>query len=106
MIISKQTQVDTQVSQQTDIKEKAKMNSRKYSPREIKARAEDANGYIRTKQEEDANACRAQEREHKERKDMETSFIIRGIRDYGKNESTLNLRRDFLKEKLHWKGKI
>lgn len=37
---------------------------------------------------------------------METHFIIRGIRDYGKNESTLNLTRDFVKEKLQWKGQI
>ena len=40
VIISKQTQIDTQVSQQTDIsKEKAKRNNGKDSPKEIKARA-------------------------------------------------------------------
>lgn len=60
MIISKQTQVDTQVSQQINIsKEKAKMNSGKDNPKEIKARVEDANGYIRIKEEEDASDRRA-----------------------------------------------
>lgn len=107
VIISKATQVDTQVSQQTNLsKEKERKNNREDGPKEIKARAEDANGYIKTEEEEDASPRRAQEREHKERKDREIKFIIRGIRDYGKNESTLNLTRYFLKEKLHWKGKI
>lgn len=55
---------------------------------------------------EDVSAHRAQEREHKDRKHRETNFIIIGISDYGKNESTLNLTRDFLKEKLHWRWKI
>ena len=69
MIIPKATQVDTQVSQQTDIsKEKTKNNNREDGPKEIKDRFEDANGYIRTEEEEDASARRAQEREHKERK--------------------------------------
>lgn len=107
VIIFKQTQVDTEVSQQTDIsKEKAKMNSGKDSLKEIKFRAKYANGYIRTEEEEYASDRRAQEIEQKERQDIKTNFIIRGIRDYGKNESTLNLTRDFLKEKLHWKGQI
>ncbi len=52
-------------------------------------------------------SCRkGQEREHKERKDKETNFIIMGIRDYGKHESTLNLKREFLKEKLEWRRQI
>lgn len=107
VIFSKETQVDTQVSQQTDLsKEKAKNNSRKDDPKEIKDSAEDANSYIKTKEEEDASARRAQERENKEIKDRETNFIIMGIRDYGNNESTLNSTRDFLKEKLYWKWKF
>jgi len=52
-------------------------------------------------EKEDVSARRAHEREHKDKKDRETNFIIRGISDYGKNESTLNLTRDFLKDKLH-----
>ena len=55
---------------------------------------------------EDVSSHRAQEREHKERKERETNFIIRGIRDYGNNESTFNLTREFLREKLQWRGKI
>lgn len=73
-------QVDTKVSQQTYIsKEKVKRNIGKYCPKEIKSRAEDTNGYIRIDEEEDASACRAREIEHKERKDRETNFIIKGI---------------------------
>ena len=50
----------------------------------------------------------AEHRKQNKKKDKteKTNFIIRGIRDYRKNESTLNLTRDFLKEKLHWKGKF
>ena len=90
VIISKATQV-TQVSQQIDLsKEKTKRNNRDDSPKEIKDRVEDINGYIRIGEEEDTSSHRAHEREHKERKDRETKFIIRGIRDYERNESTLN----------------
>lgn len=78
----------------------------KEGTKEIKARDEDINGYIRREEEEDVSARRAHEREHKEIKGRETNFIFKGIRDYGKIESTLNLTRDFLKEKLHWKGQI
>jgi len=78
VIVSKQTQVDAQVSQQTYIsKEKYKRNPSKDSPKEIKARVEDANGYIKPEEEEDASARKAQEIEHKERHDKKENFIIR-----------------------------
>ena len=61
VIISKATQVDTQVSQQTELsKEKTKKNNMDGGPKEIKDRVEDANGYIRTGEEKNASARRAQ----------------------------------------------
>jgi hypothetical protein len=47
-----------------------------------------------------------QDRESKERQDRATSIIIKGVKDYGKNECTLDLARDFLKDKLQWQGQI
>jgi len=47
-----------------------------------------------------------QDRERKERQDRTTSKIIKGVKDYGKNECTLDLARDFLKDKLQWQGQI
>ena len=76
VIISKETQVDTQVSQPTNLsKEKTKKNNMDGGPKEIKDRVEDANGYIRIGEEKDASAHRAQEREHKERKYREATLL-------------------------------
>ena len=47
-----------------------------------------------------------QDREIKERQDRATKIIIKRVKDYGKNECTLDLARDFLKDKLQWQGKI
>jgi hypothetical protein len=47
-----------------------------------------------------------QDRESKERQDRATSIIIKGVKDYGKNECTLDLERDCLKDKLQWKRQI
>ena len=62
VIISKATQFDTQISQQQVIisKKKAKEIKRTNIPKEIKTRAEDTNGYIRTEEKEDVSAHRAQ----------------------------------------------
>ena len=106
VIISKTTQVDTQMGQQIVLSEKkTKENKKTYISKEIKTRVEDTNGH-KIEEKEDVSSRRAQEREHKERKERETNFNIKGIRDYGKNESTFNLTRDFLREKLQWRGKI
>lgn len=47
-----------------------------------------------------------QDREAKERQNRETNIIIEGVKDYGKNECTLDLGRDFFKDKLLWQGQI
>ena len=47
-----------------------------------------------------------QEKETKERQDKATNIRIKGVRDYGKNECTLELASDFLKDRLHWQGQI
>ena len=47
-----------------------------------------------------------QDRERKERQDRTTNIIIKGVKDYEKNECTLDLTRDFLKDKLQWQGQI
>jgi hypothetical protein len=47
-----------------------------------------------------------QDREIKERQVEGTNIIIKGVRDYGKNECTLDLASDFLKDKLLWQGQI
>jgi hypothetical protein len=47
-----------------------------------------------------------QDREIKERQVRAANIIIKGVRDYGKNECTLDLASDFLKDKLLWQGRI
>jgi len=44
--------------------------------------------------------------EGKERQNRAANIIIKGVKEYGKNESTLDLARDFLKDKLLWQGQI
>jgi hypothetical protein len=45
-----------------------------------------------------------QGRENKERQGRATNIIIKGVREYGKNEHTLDLTSEFLKDKLLWQG--
>jgi hypothetical protein len=47
-----------------------------------------------------------QYRERKKEQDRETNIIVKGVKDYGKNECTLDLARDILKDKLQWQGQI
>jgi hypothetical protein len=47
-----------------------------------------------------------QGRENKERQGRATNIIIKGVREYGKNECTLDLTSEFLKDKLLWQGQI
>jgi len=44
--------------------------------------------------------------ETKERQARATNVIIKGVREYGKNECTPELASDFLKDKLNWQGQI
>jgi hypothetical protein len=45
-------------------------------------------------------------RENKERQGRAANIIIKGVREYGKNERTLDLTSEFLKDKLLWQGQI
>jgi hypothetical protein len=47
-----------------------------------------------------------QGRENKERQGRATNIIIKGVREYGKNECTLDLASEFLKDELLWQGRI
>ncbi len=47
-----------------------------------------------------------QDSEGKERQNRAANIIIKGVKDYGKNECTLDLARDFLKDKSLWQGQI
>jgi len=47
-----------------------------------------------------------QDKEIKERQVRVAKIIIKGVRDYEKNECTLDLARDFLKDKLFWRDRI
>jgi hypothetical protein len=47
-----------------------------------------------------------QDREIKERQVRATNIIIKGVREYGKNECTLDLASEFLKDKLLWQGEF
>ena len=44
-----------------------------------------------------------QDRENKERQGRATNTIIKSVREYGKNECTLDLASEFLKDMLLWK---
>ena len=45
-----------------------------------------------------------QDDEIKERQVRAANIIIKGVRDYGENEGTLDLARDFLSDMMHWQG--
>jgi hypothetical protein len=47
-----------------------------------------------------------QSRENKERLGSATNKIIKGVREYGKIEHTLDFTSEFLKDKLLWQGRI
>ena len=47
-----------------------------------------------------------QGKETKERQDKATNIIIKGVRDYGKNECTPELANDFLKDNCSGKAKF
>jgi hypothetical protein len=46
-----------------------------------------------------------QDREIKERQVRASNIIIKGLREYGKNECTLDLTSEFFKDKLLWQGR-
>lgn len=78
MIISKATQVDTQIPQRVVISEKkAKYIKRTNIPKEIKPKGEDTNGQIRMEEKKDVNAIKTKEREHKDKKDTEKVYYKR-----------------------------
>ena len=47
-----------------------------------------------------------EDREFRERQIRESNIIIKGIKDYGEGDHTLDLTRDFLQEVLLWQGQI
>ena len=47
-----------------------------------------------------------QDNEIRERQVRVANIIIKGVRDYGENECMLDLARDFLRDKMLWKGRI
>jgi hypothetical protein len=47
-----------------------------------------------------------QDREIKDRQVRVANIIIKGVREYGKNECTLDLVSEFLKDKFLWQGRI
>jgi hypothetical protein len=47
-----------------------------------------------------------QGKENKERQGRATNVIIKGVREYGKNECTLDIASEFFKDKLLWQGRI
>ena len=45
-----------------------------------------------------------QDDEIRERQVIASNIIIKGVRDYGEYEGRLDLARDFLRDKMLWKG--
>jgi hypothetical protein len=82
-------------------KEERKGNSAKLS----KTWAQITSNPAKREGERNIQVDNMQDRESKERHDRATNIIIKGVKDYGKNECTLDLARDFLKDKLQWQGK-
>jgi hypothetical protein len=62
--------------------------------------------YTKREGETNIQVDNMQDRESKERQDRAKNIIIKGVKDYGKNECTLDLARDFLKDELQWQGQI
>ena len=47
-----------------------------------------------------------QDNEIRERQVRAANVIIKGVRDYGENEGTLDFAREFLRDKMGWQGRI
>lgn len=82
-----------------------KENKGKKIPQVSKTWAQVISNYANRKGETNIRVSNMQDRESKEKQDRATSIIIKAVKDYGKND-TLDLARDFLKDKLLWQGQL
>jgi hypothetical protein len=62
--------------------------------------------YVHMEKETHRQGDNMQGKENKERQGRAANIIIKGVREYGKNECTLDLASGFLKDKLLWQGRI
>lgn len=86
--------------------EKAREEKKANSTKVSKTWAQVISNPANTEGETNIQVNNMQDRESKERQNRAANIIIKGVKDYGKNECTLDLARDFLKDKLLWQGQI
>jgi len=92
---------------QIDNNEETSREGRKEDPTKLsKTWAQVVGNSAKREGETNTQVNNMQDRESKERLDRATNIIIKGVKEYGKNECTLDLARDFLKDKLQWQGQV
>ena len=93
-------QADNQVKTPTQGKTQSRTLPSGNSTKVSKTWAQVISNSAKREEETNIQVNKMQDRESKERLDRATNIIIKGVKYYGKNECTLDLVRDFLKEKL------
>ena len=92
------------IAQINNHEEKAREKTKGDSTKVSKAWAQVISNSPNKEGETNIQVDNMQDSEGKERQNRAANIIIKGVKDYGKNECTLDLARDFLKDKLLWQG--
>jgi hypothetical protein len=85
---------------------KAKDEEKRDFTKIFKTWAQVNSNFAHMEKETDSQGDDMQSRENKERQGRAANIIIKGVREYGKNERTLDLTSEFMKDKLLWQGRI
>ena len=88
------------IAQIDNHEEKARDKRKGDSTKVSKTWAQVISNYANKEGETNIQVDNMQDREGKERQNRVANIIIKGVEDYGKNECTLDLARDFLKNKF------
>lgn len=89
------------------------MDSMKIKEEQLREQLEEAKSWTQvvrgssdTQRDDIEKQVRRQLREEKDRNDRTMNVIVKGLKDYGENETTKELARDFFKDELQWSGVI
>jgi hypothetical protein len=85
---------------------KARDEEKRHFTKKSKTWAQFISNSAHVEKETHSQGDNMQGRENKERQGRATNIIIKGVRDHGKNEHTLDLTSEFLKDKLLCQGRI
>eukprot|EP00253_Pinus_taeda_P032593 PITA_32593 len=94
------------IAQIDNHEEKAREERKGDSTKVSKTYAQVISNSANKEEETNIQVDNMQDREGKEKQNRTANIIIKGVKDYGKNECTFDLARDFLKDKLLWQEHI